>query len=83
MLGRPVVITAYPTSGSQLENGADGIIVPLDPEECAAGLAGIIGNESLRARLSATCLNRDYSDSSEVSRLLQEIPGQEVDKKLN
>lgn len=82
MLGRPVVITAYPTSGSQLENGADGIIVPLDTDGCAAGLAGIIGDESLRDKLSTTCLNRDYSDSSEVGRLLQEIPNEEANNKL-
>ena len=35
MLGKPVVITRYATSASQLEDGVDGLIVPSDNEGCA------------------------------------------------
>ena len=36
MLGKPVIITGYPTAESQLRNGIDGIIVPLENlvQEC-------------------------------------------------
>ena len=38
ILGKPVVITDYPTSKSQLEDGVDGIIVPMENDKCANGL---------------------------------------------
>ena len=38
MLGKPVIITAYPSSESQLEDGIDGVIVPMDDEGCAEGI---------------------------------------------
>jgi len=38
MLGKPVIITQYATSSSQLENGVDGVVVPLNNEECAKGI---------------------------------------------
>ena len=42
MLGKPVVITNYETAKSQLENGVDGIIVPLDNQKCAEGILNLL-----------------------------------------
>ena len=39
MLGKPVVITNYATANSQVENGVDGKIVPLNNKEFAKMLA--------------------------------------------
>lgn len=39
LLGKPVVITSYATSASQLEDGVDGVVVPMDNAGCAAGIA--------------------------------------------
>lgn len=69
MLGKPVIITNYPTSGSQLEDGVDGLIVPLDNEGCAAGIAAALRNPPLLARLAETCRKRDYSNAQELQKL--------------
>ena len=69
MLGKPVIITNYPTSGSQLEDGVDGLIVPLDNEGCAAGIAAALRNPPLLARLAETCRRRDYSNAQEIQKL--------------
>lgn len=69
MLGKPVIITNYPTSASQLEDGVDGLIVPLDNEGCAAGIAAALRNPPLLARLAETCRRRDYSNAEEVQKL--------------
>lgn len=69
MLGKPVIITNYPTSGSQLEDGVDGLIVPLDNEGCAAGIAAALRNPPLLARLAETCRKRDYSNAQEIQKL--------------
>lgn len=69
MLGKPVVITAYATSYSQLETGVDGLIVPLDNKKCALEIANLIRNKDRMDMLSRNCVIRDYSNQSEVSKL--------------
>lgn len=71
MLGKPVVITQYPTSGSQLEDGVDGVIVPLDNEGCANGIAALLHDSEKMTQLSITCRQRDYSNASEIEKLYQ------------
>lgn len=69
MLGKPVVITRYATSASQLEDGVDGVIVPMDNEGCAAGIADLLRDPARMERLSQTCKSRDYSNRQEVEKL--------------
>lgn len=74
MLGKPVVITKYPTSASQLEDGVDGVIVSMDNEGCAKGIATVIQDTELRLGLSRNCKKRDYSNSQEMEKLYQLMP---------
>lgn len=68
-LGKPVVITRYATSASQLEEGVDGVIVPMDNEGCAAGIADLLRDPARMELLSQTCKSRDYSNRQEVEKL--------------
>lgn len=70
LLGKPVVIAAYATSGSQLQDGVDGVIVPQDNEGCAKGIAALLKDPQKMEQLSATCLSRDYSNREEVNKLI-------------
>lgn len=69
ILGKPVIITQYPSSGSQLEDGVDGVIVPLDNEKCAEAIVKIIRNKEMLDQLSRTCKERDYSNKQEIEKL--------------
>lgn len=69
MLGKPVVITAYPTSGSQLENGADGVIVPLDNAGCAQGIAALLREPERMQHFAEACRIRDYTNQNEIEKL--------------
>ncbi len=71
MLGKPVIITNYPTSSSQLENGVDGIVVPLDNEGCAEGICAALRNPDYLTKLAENCKSRDYSNSGEIQKLYQ------------
>lgn len=71
MLGKPVVITRYATSASQLEEGVDGMIVPLDNEGCAGGIATLLQIPEKMKMLSETCLQRDYSNAKEANKIYQ------------
>lgn len=69
LLAKPVVITNYATSGSQLEDGADGLIVPMDNAGCAAGIAALLRNPARMRQLSETCKTRDYTNSAEIEKI--------------
>lgn len=71
IIGKPVVITDYATSASQLDNGVDGIIVPLDNKECAEGIVRLITNPSQMDELRNNCKKRDYVNSGEIEKLYQ------------
>ena len=69
LLAKPVVITNYATSGSQLEDGADGLIVPMDNAGCAAGIAALLRDPARMRQLSETCKTRDYTNSAEIEKI--------------
>ena len=69
LLGKPVVITDYATSGSQLEDGVDGVIVPVDNAGCAAGIAALLCDPVRMQQLSENCVKRDYTNSAEVEKI--------------
>lgn len=69
MLEKPVAITRYATSASQLEEDVDGMIVPMDNEQCAAGIAELLRNPAKMACLAAACRERNYSNREEINKL--------------
>ena len=69
LLGKPVVITNYATSGSQLEDGVDGVIVPMDNAGCAAGIAALLRDPARMQQLSENCKKRDYTNGAEVEKI--------------
>lgn len=73
LLNKPVVITNYPTAHSQIKNGFDGIIVPLDNQGCANALAEIMTDKELLNKLIENMEQTDYSNESEIDKLYELI----------
>lgn len=71
MLGKPVSITEYPTASSQLEDGADGVVISMENSACAVGLADLLRNKQLLTQLSECCALRDYSNRAEIQKLYE------------
>ena len=69
MLCKPVVVTNYPTASSQIKNGIDGVIVPMDNEGCARGLAEVVTDKALQERLVDYLKKHDYGNESEVDKV--------------
>ena len=69
MLCKPVVVTNYPTAPSQIRSGLDGVIVPMDNEGCANGLAEVICDKPLQERIIAHLKTHDYGNESEVEKI--------------
>lgn len=70
MLGKPVIITNYATAPSQLEDGVDGITVPMDNEGCAGAIAGLLQERAALERVAQACRGRDYANSAQAKILL-------------
>lgn len=73
ILGKTVVITNYATSASQLEDDLDGVIVPMDNEGCAKGIADLLCDPEKMQRLAEACRRRDYSNAQEVEKIYRFI----------
>ena len=81
MLCKPVVVTNYATAQSQVQDGKDGIIVPLENMQCAAEITDFIEDTPLRLVISENLRNHDYGNVKEVEKvysLIEESPALEA-----
>ena len=69
ILEKPIVITDYVTSSGQLTNGLDGIVVPLDNEQCAVQIAKLIKNKELQKELIKNIKKQNYTNSGEIEKI--------------
>lgn len=63
ILGKKVAITNYTTAESQIKNGIDGVIVPLENEKCAEALNNFIKDTALQEKIINNATISDYSKS--------------------
>lgn len=75
MLNKPVVITNYATSQSQLINGVDGMIVPIDNAGCADGICELLNDVERMEQLQKNCANSNYSNATEVEKIYRLMEG--------
>lgn len=73
ILEKPVVITRFPTSSSQLEEGVDGIIVPDSVEGAADGIAAFLRDGRKRQEIIACLHERHYGNEEEVNKIYKNI----------
>ena len=73
ILDKPVVITNYPTAPSQINDDIDGVIVPLENEQCAQEIAKLILDENKLINLSKNCTLNDFTGAEEIKKLYQLI----------
>lgn len=69
ILCKPIVITEYPTAKSQITNGVDGVIVPMDNKGCAKGIVDFIQNKSLQRKIVDYLHSHDYGNAGEVNKI--------------
>lgn len=73
MLYKPVIITDYPTAKSQIVEGRDGVIVPMDNEGCAKKIVEIIHNTELQNLLISYLQGHDYGNEKEIEKIYKLI----------
>ncbi len=71
ILGKPVAITNYTTAASQVDDGRDGIIMPLDNEGCANALADFIRDKNRQDAITSYLKEHDYGNE-QYARIVEE-----------
>ena len=74
ILGVPVMITAYPTSASQVCNGIDGVIVPMEINRGAERIAEVLKDEDLKKYITDYIVSNNYGNENEVEKIYGIIP---------
>ena len=73
ILGRPVIITNYPTAKSQVQDGFDGIICDMDNLSIADAIYNLATDKNKQTEISTQLLSIDYGNMSEISKLYELI----------
>lgn len=69
LLEKPVIITNYSTAHSQVKDGYDGLIVPMELEQCALEIGNIISDENIYCKLKVNLGKSDVTNKSEILKL--------------
>lgn len=73
ILNRPIIITNYPTSASQVTHGKDGMICESNPEAIADAIKDLYIDSDLRNLLVKNTEKENYSNNDEIEKLYEII----------
>lgn len=71
ILCKPVIVTNYTTAPSQIKDGTDGVIVPMDNAKCADGIVDYIKNKDLQSKIIDYLQTHHYGNEEEVEKVYQ------------
>lgn len=71
ILCKPVIITNYPTAKSQVIDGVDGTIVPMEMDACAEAMVQFIRDKEKQMRIIKYLKAHDYGNESEIEKIYQ------------
>ena len=71
ILCKPVIVTNYPTASSQVQDGVDGIIVPMDVDACAKQIAAFIRDKEKQTKIVEYLQTHDYGNEQEIEKIYQ------------
>ena len=69
ILAKPILITNYATSASQIDDGVDGLICEQSVGDIADSIIKLYSSQTLRDSLSSFCSKQDYTNANELSKL--------------
>lgn len=71
ILGKPVIITNYPTAKSQIQDGVDGIICGMDNESIAHAIFSLARDREKQEALAKYVSSHDYGNEKEIEKIYQ------------
>jgi len=74
MLGKPVLITRFPTASSQVEEGVDGHICELGVDGVVTGVRRLVDDREYCKSIGKSAASRDYDNKNEVEKIYSLVP---------
>lgn len=71
ILCKLVMVTNYPTAVSQIKDGLDGVIVPLEQEDCINAMNSFLQNFSLQKQIVEYLKTHDYGNQKEIEKIYE------------
>ena len=71
ILGKPVIITNYPTAKSQVKDGVDGIICNINNDSIAEAIYNLAQNKETQIEISNYLASHDYGNENEVEKIYE------------
>ncbi len=83
ILGKPVMITNFPSAKSQLENNVDGYICAMGVDGIVSGLKYLLENPNICIKLKENAKKRDYGNVNEVDKIYSYFEKSKIIKSNN
>lgn len=71
ILCKPVIVTNYPTASSQIKEGFDGIIVPMEVDVCAREMVAFIRDKEKQMKIVEYLQAHNYGNENEIEKIYQ------------
>ena len=71
ILCKPVIVTAYPTATSQIRDEVDGVIVPLEIEQCANAMISFLKDKEKQEKIIYYLSAHDFGNEIEINKIYQ------------
>lgn len=71
ILGKPIIITSYPTASSQINHNVDGMICDMSPQGLADAIETLYLDPQLRATFVTHLEGQEYLNSNELDKLYE------------
>lgn len=69
ILCKLVIVTHYPTAPSQVYDGVDGVIVPMERESCVESMLRFLKDKELREKMTNYLSVHDYGNEYEIEKI--------------
>lgn len=70
-LSKPVIITNYPSANSQVTEGVDGFIIPLeDAKKAASAINDLLNDTASLDKIAKNAKNKDYSGRKYINQII-------------
>ena len=73
MLGKPVIVTAFETAPSQISDGQNGLILPMETDELAAALSEALADKDRLSKIATYCASHSFGNENETEKLYELI----------
>ena len=73
ILGKPIVVTKYPTVYDQIHNDDEGKIVEMNPQGIAEGISKLIIDKDRRIRMQKYLKSKEYGNQEEIKKYIDII----------